>query len=73
MGPQSPTVIRTTNGGENWIVQASGTSDTLYGVSFTDANTGTAVGKNGTIIRTTNGGENWYYQSSGTNNVLYGS
>ena len=29
---------------------------TLYGVFFTDANTGTAVGEYGTIIRTSNGG-----------------
>ena len=28
----------------------------LYGVSFTDANTGTAVGGAGTILRTTDGG-----------------
>jgi photosystem II stability/assembly factor-like uncharacterized protein len=28
----------------------------LYGVSFTDANNGTAVGEAGTILRKTNGG-----------------
>ena len=30
--------------------------DTLSGVSFVDANTGTAVGGGGTILRTTDGG-----------------
>jgi hypothetical protein len=32
----------------------------LYGVSFTDANTGTVVGDLGTIVRTTNGGVTWF-------------
>ena len=33
--------------------QPSGTNRELYGVSFTDANTGTAVGGYGAILRTT--------------------
>lgn len=33
--------------------QPSGTNRDLYGVSFTDANTGTAVGGYGAILRTT--------------------
>ncbi len=37
-------------------MQSSGTTNDLYGVSFTDAFTGTAVGANGTILRTTTGG-----------------
>lgn len=32
------------------------TGNTLFGVSFVDANTGTAVGDSGTILRTTDGG-----------------
>jgi photosystem II stability/assembly factor-like uncharacterized protein len=55
-----------------WIQQNSGTNISLFGVSFTDANTGTVVGQNGTILRTTNGGQNWISQSSGTNNNLHG-
>ncbi len=35
------------------------------GVSFSDQNTGTAVGINGTILRTTDGGTNWFPQLSG--------
>ena len=64
------TILRTTNGGTNWTSQSSGTTNHLYGVSFTDANTGTAVGGGGTILRTTNGGTNWTSQSSGTTNHL---
>jgi hypothetical protein len=36
-----------------WLQQNSGTTKNLYGVSFTDANTGTVVGDSGAILRTT--------------------
>jgi len=64
------TIRRTTDGGANWVSQTSGTPDNLYGVSFTDVNSGTAVGLNGTIRRTTDGGTNWVGQTSGTPNTL---
>ena len=44
----------------------------LHGVSFTDANNGTAVGSGGAIFRTTDGGDNWVGQTSGTIYDLYG-
>jgi hypothetical protein len=66
------TILRTTNGGASWVEQTSGTTNWLYSVSFTDANTGTAVGSYGTILRTTNGGSTWVRQTSGTTNHLYG-
>jgi photosystem II stability/assembly factor-like uncharacterized protein len=50
------TILRTTDGGATWTSQASGTNNPLFGVAFTDANTGTAVGDGGTILRTTDGG-----------------
>jgi hypothetical protein len=40
--------------------------------SFTDANTGTAVGQGGTILRTTDGGASWVAQESGTMEYLQG-
>jgi photosystem II stability/assembly factor-like uncharacterized protein len=48
------------------------TTNELYGVSMTDANTGTVVGDIGTIVRTTNGGATWVTQTSGTTAWLYG-
>ena len=60
------TIVRTTDGGNNWSVQSSGTTETLWGVSFTDSNSGTVVGENGTILRTTDGGAHWMEQASGT-------
>ncbi len=44
----------------------------LFGVSFVDAGTGTAVGGGGTILRTVDGGATWTPQSSGTTNFLFG-
>ena len=55
-----------------WYQQNSGTTNLLLGVSFTDANTGTAVGGSGTILRTTNGGIDWILQTSGTQSNLWG-
>src|SRR5215467_15861881 len=43
------TILRTDDGGATWTLQSSGTTQTLRGVSFVDANTGTAVGFGGTI------------------------
>ena len=60
------TILRTTDGGQNWVTQTSGITQWLYGVSFTDSNNGTAVGEGGTILRTTDGGQNWVSQTSGT-------
>ena len=76
-------IIRTTNGGEYWKIQPSGTSiySYLYGVSFSDSNTGTAVGGGydsysyfpfSIILRTTDGGESWNPQGGGTSHFLYG-
>jgi hypothetical protein len=52
-------------GGAGWVSQDGGTTEFLLGVSFTDENTGTAVGEIGTIVRTTDGGTTWTAQDSG--------
>ncbi len=54
-----------------WISQTSGTNDVLCGVSFTNADIGTAVGY-GTILRTINGGKTWTNQISGSKDLFYG-
>jgi hypothetical protein len=65
-------ILRTTDGGTTWVSQISGTTNWLYSVSFTDANTGTAVGDGGAILRTTDGGTTWVSQISRTGQSLYG-
>jgi photosystem II stability/assembly factor-like uncharacterized protein len=64
------TIYRSTDGGSSWTPQLS-TSESLYGVHFTDADHGTVVGSNGTILRTWNGGENWYSKPTGTTDDFY--
>ena len=63
-------IIKTTNGGTNWIPLISETENPLRGVKMTDISYGYAVGEQGTILKTTNGGTSWFSQSSGTNNGL---
>ncbi|HDP97789.1 MAG TPA: hypothetical protein ENN22_01225 [bacterium] len=36
------TIIRTSDGGNSWVIQQSGTLETLFDVSFSDANKGPA-------------------------------
>jgi photosystem II stability/assembly factor-like uncharacterized protein len=50
------TILRTTDGGETWLMQPSGTSVSLMAVSFADANNGTSVGVEETILHTSTGG-----------------
>jgi hypothetical protein len=64
------TILATSNGGTNWVPQASGTNATLGGVSFADAQRGWAVGPRGTILATSNGGTSWAPQASGTDQDL---
>src|SRR5712664_1744934 len=64
------TIVRTTDGGNSWTIQSSGTVNTLFGVSFIDTNTGAAVGGacgiggESTILRTTDGGNTWMNQAN---------
>jgi len=49
-------IVKTTNGGDNWIVLVNDSLVECNSVYFTDNNTGYAVGINGCIYKTTNGG-----------------
>jgi photosystem II stability/assembly factor-like uncharacterized protein len=61
-----------TNAQDGWFEQSSGTTNSLYDISFIDSDNGTIVGYQGTILRTTDGGTNWITQSSGTSEHLSG-
>ncbi|MDQ3020464.1 MAG: YCF48-related protein [Bacteroidota bacterium] len=58
------TIIRTTDGGANWIQQNPNTTNLLRGVYFLNSTTGFAVGNNGTILKTSDGGNNWIVKST---------
>ena len=61
--PSGQVILRTEDGGQTWIPQSSGTTSNLWGVSFVDANIGTAVGEWGRILRTEDGGNSWVVQA----------
>jgi hypothetical protein len=60
----SGTILKTTDGGNNWILHIIITTRYLYSVYFTDLNTGWTVGDYGTILKTADGGNNWIFQLS---------
>ena len=51
------TILHSTNSGDTWTVQESGTIENLRDILFHAAGHGYIVGENGTILRTTTGGE----------------
>ncbi len=64
-------VLRTDNSGVTWTTQTIPlTTNTFFGISFSSADTGTAVGTSGMIIHTDNGGTQWDTQNSGTIQTL---
>jgi hypothetical protein len=56
IGGDTGLILKTTDGGLNWIEQTSGINTNLNSVCFINQNTGWAVGNNGTILRTTTSG-----------------
>ncbi len=61
------TIIKTTNGGINWVLQNSGvTNKPLYGIHPVNENVVYCVGWWETILKTTNGGNNWMIVRNGT-------
>lgn len=72
-GPVWGDIYRTTNAGNNWSAAGSigpATGSALFGISFGDSLSGTAVGNNGVIMRSTNGGANWFVQAGASTNTL---
>ena len=53
------TVLNTRDGGKTWTAQKSGTTKSIFAVSFADQNHGWACGDESTWLWTNNGGETW--------------
>lgn len=64
-------IIKSTNGGLNWIQQQSGTTKNLRGIYQLTANNIWICGDSGTVLHTTNGGQNWFRQIVFSNSDLY--
>ena len=66
------TIIKTIDGGNNWIIQNSGINFHLYSVHFINNDTGYATGTSNQILKTIDGGNNWDLQTDWiTTNLLY--
>lgn len=65
-------IIKTTNSGNTWVLQNSGTVKDLRAVSFSNniIDTGYIVGDSGLVLMTVNGGSNWTALTSGTSAQL---
>jgi photosystem II stability/assembly factor-like uncharacterized protein len=60
------TILKTSNGGTDWVDQSGGTNYGLRAVSAVDANTAWAVGYGpDIIIKTNDGGNVWFHQVAG--------
>lgn len=64
------TVIRTTDGGENWNIVMDSPGAMLQGVHFYDASNGYAVGDLGAVLVTEDGGVTWDEVELPDNNAL---
>lgn len=62
---RGPAILKTTDGGSNWINQFTSTNEDILSVSFIDAMTGWVGGYGGSIYKTTDGGTTWVQKSSG--------
>jgi len=73
VGGYNPTslIYKTTNGGQTWNQEISGTPYCYFSSHFINANTGVVVGDCGSLRKTTNGGNVWYGCNSGTSDYLY--
>ena len=66
-------ILKTTDGGSNWIQQSVANTDTtwdLYACHFNDVNTGWGVGPKGMLVKTTNGGLGLNQMGSVNNTVM---
>lgn len=64
------TILKSTNGGNNWNLIYTGYQNSFYSLAFIDANTGFIAGADGLILKTTNKGDSWDQISSGTTDSL---
>jgi photosystem II stability/assembly factor-like uncharacterized protein len=64
-------IVKTTNGGINWVQQTSPITNGLNSVKFLDANIGYITAESGAVLKTTNGGSLWFSLTTGFGSALY--
>jgi photosystem II stability/assembly factor-like uncharacterized protein len=63
------TIFHTSDSGNTWTDQSSGTKEILSSVAFCDAQSGWAVGSRWTILHTSDGGQSWRPQTIQTDQL----
>src|SRR5690349_20612217 len=51
-------ILKTTNGGDNWVINHRASSSLFRNIQFLNSNTGYVSGQH--LIKTTNAGNNWF-------------
>lgn len=64
-------LLKTANGGINWVEISYPISDLIYNIKFSSESNGFCIGANGKILKTTNGGLNWIEKNSNTGALLW--
>lgn len=64
-------ILKTSDGGINWIPQTIGTTSDLRSIYFINATTGWVVGRKGVVFKTADGGTNWVAQTSNNTGLFY--
>jgi photosystem II stability/assembly factor-like uncharacterized protein len=63
IGGESGLILKTTDGGQTWSPQTSGTTENIFRIAVVDARTAYACGTNGLLMGTTDGGAHWQLQT----------
>jgi photosystem II stability/assembly factor-like uncharacterized protein len=63
IGGESGLILKTTDGGQTWTTQTSGTTENIFRIAVVDPQTAYACGTNGLLMATTDGGAHWQLQS----------
>ena len=64
------TVLRTDDGGENWVWSQVGVNELLRRIAFVDTQHGWAVGHRGSVLHTSDSGATWQVQTQQQNTYL---
>ncbi len=64
-------ILHSADSGKTWVIQTSGTKETLFSVSFVDARRGWCSGANGVVLHTEDGGATWVRQVTGTTQPIF--
>ncbi|MFZ1517970.1 MAG: YCF48-related protein [Ignavibacteriaceae bacterium] len=63
-------LLRSVDGGENWVTISLGISTDLSSIKFYNSNIGICTGESGMIYTTIDGGDNWLSKFTGTSSDL---